>query len=357
MNDQELIPDANGGPADAAAGDISPLRRNERAMTPPNTETAVRETNRSGHRRIKRSIALAVSAVVLIGAAAALIVTRPWAPATGPSVQSVRYLGLYEPDAPASYTGIDDFAQAIGRQPNIVSYYNPWLEPFQAGFARSAASRGAMTLVQLDPTNVSLAKIAAGQYDAYLRSYASAIKDFGGNVILSFGHEMNGYWYSWGNLSTRPSVFVAAWRHVVTLFRAAGAGNATWLWAVNVTDQTTEIPNPAPWWPGGSYVNWVGIDGYYDSPLASFAQVFGPTIVDVRSLTKDPIFISETGVRPAAGQQAKIVDLFAGIRAYGLLGFLWFDENYSGNDWRISASQAFAAFRQQAKAFFRPPQS
>ena len=326
-------------------------------MTPPNTETAVREANRSGHRRIKRSIALAVSAVVLIGAAAALIATRPWAPARGPSVQSVRYLGLYEPDAPASYTGIDHFAQAIGRQPNIVSYYNPWLKPFQAGFARSAASRGAMTLVQLDPTNVSLAKIAAGQYDAYLRSYATAIKDFGANVILSFGHEMNGYWYSWGNLSTRPSVFVAAWRHVVTLFRAAGAGNATWLWAVNVTDQTNEIPNPALWWPGGSYVSWVGIDGYYDSPLASFAQVFGPTIVDVRSLTKDPIFISETGVRPAAGQQGKIVDLFAGIRAYGLLGFLWFDENYSGNDWRISGSQAFAAFRQQAKAFFRPPQS
>lgn len=357
MNDQELIPDANGGPADALARDTSPLRRNERAMTPPNTETAVRETNRPGHRRIKRSIALAVSAVVLIGAAAALIVTRPWAPATGPSVQSVRYLGLYEPDAPASYTGIDHFAQAIGRQPNIVSYYNPWLKPFQAGFARSAASRGAMTLVQLDPTNVSLAEIAAGQYDAYLRSYATAIKDFGGDVILSFGHEMNGYWYSWGNQSTRPSVFVAAWRHVVTLFRAVGAGNATWLWAVNVTDQTAEIPNPTRWWPGGSYVSWVGIDGYYDSPSASFAQVFGPTIVDVRSLTKDPIFISETGVRPAAGQQAKIVDLFAGIRAYGLLGFLWFDENYSGNDWRISGSRAFAAFRQQAKAFFRPPQS
>ncbi len=325
-------------------------------MTSSNTATATQETNHPRRRRRKRFIAVAASTVALFGAAAAIIVARPWAPTTGPSVQSVRYLGLYEPDAPAAYTGIDRFAQAIGRQPNIVSYYNPWLKPFQAGFARSAASRGATTLVQLDPTDVPLAKIAAGQYDPYLRSYATAIKDFGGHVILSFGHEMNGYWYSWGNLSTQPAVFVAAWRHVVTLFRTAGAGNVTWLWAVNVTDQTTEIPNPAPWWPGGSYVNWVGIDGYYDSPLAGFAQVFGPTIVDVRSLTKDPIFISETGVKPAAGQQAKIADLFAGIRAYGLLGFLWFDENYSGDDWRISSPQAFAAFRQQTKAFFKPPQ-
>jgi len=102
MNDQELIPDANGGPADQAAQGVSPLRRNEREMTSPNTATAARETNRPRQRRIKRSIALAVSAVVLIGAAAAIIVTRPWAPTTRPAVQSVRYLGLYEPDAPAS---------------------------------------------------------------------------------------------------------------------------------------------------------------------------------------------------------------------------------------------------------------
>ena len=115
MNDHGLIPGANGAPVDAAAQGVSPLRRNEREMTSPNTATATQATNRPRQRRIKRSIALAVSAVVLVGAAAAIIVTRPWAPTTGPSVQSVRYLGLYEPDAPASYTGVDRFAQAIGR--------------------------------------------------------------------------------------------------------------------------------------------------------------------------------------------------------------------------------------------------
>lgn len=327
-------------------------------MISPNAETTTQETSRPRVRRIKRSLALAVSAVLLIGAAVAVLFVRPWAPATGPSVPSVRYLGLYVPDAPASYAGVDQFARAIGRQPNLVSYYNPWLKPFQAGFARSAADHGAVTLVQMDPTNVPLANIAAGQYDAYLRAYATAVKNFGGHVILSFGHEMNGYWYSWGNLRTSPRVFVAAWRHVVTLFRAAGAGNVTWLWTVNVTEGTTQIPNipnPAPWWPGNNYVNWVGIDGYYRSPAAAFAQVFGPTIVDVRALTRDPIFISETGAEPAVGQQAKIADLFAGVRAYGLLGFLWFDENYGGENWHISSPQVFAAFRQQAEAFFRPP--
>ena len=83
---------------------------------------------------------------------------------------------------------------------------------------------------------------------------------------------------------------------------------------------------PARWWPGSSYVNWVGIDGYYYQPSWKFASLFGPTIKAVRALTLDPILISETAA-PGATQPAKIADLFAGIRAYGLLGFVWFDAN------------------------------
>ena len=59
--------------------------------------------------------------------------------------------------------------------------------------------------------------------------------------------------------------------------------------------------------------------------VVAFAPLFGPTIAAVRALTADPILIAETGAVPAAGQPAKITDLFAGIRSYGLLGFVWFD--------------------------------
>lgn len=353
MNDQVRIPNANGGPTATDSRAVA-APEDERDMTSPNAETATQETSPPKQWRMKRSVALAVSAMVLIGAAAALVVTRPWTVRTGPSVSSVRYLGVYEPDSPHSYAGISHFAQGIGRQPNIVSYYSSWLQPFQLGFADAAAKHGAVTLVQMSPTNVSIADIAAGKYDGYLSSYAKAVRSYRLPIILSFGHEMNGYWYSWGSHRTSATAFVAAWRHIVTVFRAVGTGNVIWLWTVNVTDNTTLIPSPAPWWPGSSYVTWVGIDGYYHTPNSSFSQIFGSTIVDVRALTSDPIFISETGADPVAGPQSKIVDLFAGVRAYGLLGFLWFDENYSGDDWRISSPQVFAVFRQQAKAFFRP---
>ena len=66
----------------------------------------------------------------------------------------------------------------------------------------TVANNGAVPLVQLDPTNVSIAAIASGQYDSYLSAYAKAVRAYRRPVILSFGHEMNGYWYSWGYLHT-----------------------------------------------------------------------------------------------------------------------------------------------------------
>src|SRR5204862_2804030 len=138
-----------------------------------------------------------------------------------------------------------------------------------------------------------------------------------------FGHEMNGNWYSWANGHTSPAAVRAAWRHIVTVFRQQGARNVTWLWTVNVMDPKRGILSPARWWPGSSYVTWVGIDGYYLKRSWTFASLFGPTIKAVRELTLAPILITETAAVPAAGKPTKIADLFAGIRAYGLLGFVW----------------------------------
>jgi hypothetical protein len=164
---------------------------------------------------------------------------------------------------------------------------------------------------------------------------------------------MNGYWYSWGHRHVSPAVFVAAWRHIVTVFRQQHADNVTWLWTVNIIDRRGDIPSPARWWPGSSYVTWVGIDGYYYKRSWTFASLFGPTIKAVRALTLDPILISETAAAPAAGQPAKIADLINGIRAYGLLGFVWFDD-VGFRDWRLISPAAIAAFARGAKTFQSP---
>jgi mannan endo-1,4-beta-mannosidase len=269
------------------------------------------------------------------------------------------YLGVYTHGVPDSYSGVAAFNSTIKAKPDVVMYYSGWWVPFPTKFATTVANNGAVPLVQMDPQNISLSRIASSRYDGYLSAYAEAVRAYHHPVIISFGHEMNGGWYSWGHGRTSPAVFVRAWRYIVKLFRALGANNVTWLWTVNIINHahggSGSIPNPAQWWPGSSYVNWVGIDGYYLKPNWKFAPLFGPTITAVKHLTLDPILVAETGAVPAAGQPAKITDLFSGIHRYGLLGFVWFNStNSSGQQFGLSSPQAVAAFRKGASTYTRP---
>jgi mannan endo-1,4-beta-mannosidase len=301
-----------------------------------------------------------VGTAVLVAVAVLVAATRHFKAAAAPpaparAVLPARpdsYLGVYRAGVPESYAGVAAMSASTGVRPNVVMYYSGWQEPFRTAFARQAARHGAVPMVQVEPAGISLAAIAAGRYDGYLTDYAAQVRSYGHAVIIGFGHEMNGYWYSWGVRHARPAAFVAAWRHLVRVFRAAGATNVTWLWTVNIIDAKGGIPAPGRWWPGRSYVTWVGIDGYYYKPSWAFAPLFGPTIKAVRALTGDPILISETGATAAAGKAAKITDVFGGVRAYGLLGFVWYDAQ-GVRDWRIDTPAAAAAFRRGAQGYHR----
>jgi mannan endo-1,4-beta-mannosidase len=263
-----------------------------------------------------------------------------------------RYLGVFEQKSNLSVASVQEFATAIGRWPNILLSYSSWFERFQPGFAARAAAHGAIPMVQLQPLGISLAGIAAGRYDSYLRSYAAQVRAYRDPVILSFAHEMNGSWYSWGFPQVPPAIWVAAWRHVVDLFRADGASNVTWLWAPNVSEPGS--PPLRDYWPGRSFVNWIGLDGYLETPAETFANVFGPSIVAIRSFTDQPILLAETAVGPAAGQVAKIPGIFSGVEADKLLGLVWFDVAQNGNinrqDWRLEDDpDGLAEFRKEVR--------
>ena len=263
------------------------------------------------------------------------------------------YLGVYETGPPGTYQPVARFTQATGRQPNLVGYYGGWGEPFKTSFAETVSRQGAITILQWDPTLASVSAIASGGFDSYLRSFADSVREFGHPVVIGFGHEMNAYWYSWGYRHLPSSTFVAAWRHIVTLFRTQHADNVTWLWTIQADEPGT---GPiASWWPGEKYVTWVGIDGYYYYPSETFFSIFGKTIADVRALTGLPVLLSEVAVGPQAGQTRKIPDLFAGMRHYGTLGLVWFDiaqnDGVYHQDWRIEDNQAAeTAFRRGASA-------
>jgi mannan endo-1,4-beta-mannosidase len=303
-----------------------------------------------------RLVTLVAAAVVTV--AVVWAVTRgapPSSTGTGSSLprsslspRLASYLGVYESGPPHTYQPVSDFARAAGRHPNLVGYYSGWGVPFARSFAETVQRHGAVTILQMDPTYASIPAIAGGGYDGYLRAFADSVRDFGQPVVIGFGHEMNADWYSWGYKHVPAPTFVAAWRHIVSLFRGQGANNVIWLWTIN-QDLSTTGPLTS-WWPGPRYVTWVGIDGYYYRPSSTFTTVFGETIAQVRAFTRKPVLLSEAGVGPRAGQSAKIQNLFAGMRQYQTLGLVWFDiaqhQGIYHQDWRIEDSRsAAAAFR------------
>jgi hypothetical protein len=261
-------------------------------------------------------------------------------------------IGAFTPGLPGSTASLAKFEKLTGTKVGFAAYYSGWNESFKPAFAAAVAKMGALPIVQIEPGKLSLASIASGTQDSYLISYADAVRAYRRPVAISFAHEPNGTWYIWGMHHTPPATYVAAWRHIVDVFRTQGADNVIWLWTVNVlADFGKRAANPAPWWPGSKYVTWVGIDGYYRYSNETFGYLYNATLADVRAITNKPILVAETAVSPAAGKVAKIPDLFSSVKADHLLGFVWFDAK-GNRDWVLDKDPAaLTAFKNAAKKY------
>jgi mannan endo-1,4-beta-mannosidase len=214
---------------------------------------------------------------------------RPPYPVRAPLPLPVHYVGVYEPAPAGRYVPSRKDGRATDKPPKIAVYYSGWSQGFKTPFADNAQTTGAVPLVQIEPKGVSLAAIASGGYDSYLRAYADAVAAYQGAVIIGFGQEMNEYQHSWGYLRTGATVFVQAWQHIVNVFRSQNADNVTWIWTIGKSSATARPLRD--WWPGAQYVTWVGIDGYYELPGSAHTSAFARTIASVRRITGDPVLL------------------------------------------------------------------
>lgn len=303
------------------------------------------------------SLAIVASPALLAGAVALMHSVPPSAPVV-PTVPAAAVaaikeparamLGVFELSAPASYAPVRRFGLQVRHAPGLVLLFTGIGQRFPAGYAQTAHRHGASLLIQINPGTIPLRTIASGAYDGWLRGYARQVARFGHPVVIGFAHEMNGHWYPWGYTHQPAADFIAAWRHIVTVFRRQGADGAIWLWTIS-----HNIKYTAPlrsYWPGARYVDWVGIDGYYYHRSDTFATVFGHKLRQVRAITHDPVLLSEVGVGQIAGQADKIPGLLAGISRQHLVGLVWFDVAQHGSiyhqNWRLEGHPAaLTAFR------------
>jgi mannan endo-1,4-beta-mannosidase len=260
------------------------------------------------------------------------------------------YVGVVSNDVAA-------FDRRCNCRPNAAIHYIPIGGPVSMSLARLVLEARAVPVLELEPFGIPLSRIIAGGEDAWLTRYAKAVLSLKAPVLLSFAPEANGSWYEWGFRHTTARVYVTAWRHVVTVFRKAGAGQMKWVWIMNrgfLQGQRLQLL-----WPGQSYVNMLGIDGYFKNPAENFRNLFASTIRDMRNLSSDPILISETGGGPTAGKLRAVRQLVSGVAAYHLAGFIWFDIPQHGDpahqDWRIETDpRALTAYQGAIQGYASP---
>ncbi len=228
----------------------------------------------------------------------------------------------------------------------VLEIYNSFPGKFDSGAALQAVKLNALPLIQLNPGKLKpkvIQEIASGRYDKNIKNYADQVRGFKRCIAISLGHEMNGWWYRWGQHWNTPATFIKAWRRVHTIFAQEGATNVIWSWDPSHQYQQvtpTKIATPAKeWYPGAKYVNWIGLDGYLGSDnnrhLQSFDEIFGFQLHDIKQFAPHKlVYLAETGVNPGPSAARQVTELFAGALAYHLAGLVWFDA-VAKHDYRL----------------------
>lgn len=195
-------------------------------------------------------------------------------------------------------------------------------------------------------------QVAGGSLDSWIKARAAAVKAFGKPMIIDFGHEADiNEVHSSINKGT-PAQYVAAYRHVVDLFRAAGATNVAWAWVVTGSRGTSDTTF-ASYYPGSSYVDWIGWDPYDLGSLESFAATassFYNRIDDGflgTAAKSKPRLLGEYGAYATTGRPAWLKGIPSGLKSLPRLKAVEYFDSGSGS-WNVVLdpdSASMAAFR------------
>jgi Glycosyl hydrolase family 26 len=305
------------------------------------------------------SVACAMAGLVVLAGCSALSSDSVNSSATAPALHicasathTDRYVGFSVFGFPPNLKQLTSLEHVTDVNVTAVSIYISLGARIDMSAVEEICAQGALPIIEIDSDQGSIHNVIDESDDAVLTSYAKQIAALHYPVAIDFDHEFNGPWFHWGFKYETAQEFVAAWRHLVAVFRRNGATDVMWVWNPNVSYSDTAVLDP--WYPGDSYVTWVGLDGYFTDPNSTFKTVFGPTLAQVRRFTSRPVFIVETGASPSSQRPRAIDSLFAGAASTpGIVGLIWFDYDKAvGHDWYINNDPvALAAFSAAAKTY------
>ncbi|MEE9454175.1 MAG: glycosyl hydrolase [Paracoccaceae bacterium] len=255
---------------------------------------------------------------------------------------------------------VDQYEQAVGHKVAWVYFDNDWYRSrvFPASMAGWIRARAATPYIRLmlrssaaqnrrEPY-FTLQAIAAGDFDADLAAWGRAAAQFNTPVIVEFGTEMNGDWFSWNarwNGRKRGAErFVAAYRHIINVIRSNGADNIVWVFHVNNSDYPDRRWNRfEAYYPGDGYIDLLAVSIYstqspYDRSHTDFRASMDEVMARFSQMApQKPAIIAELGTdvrnpRENAAQWADgaFRDMLSG-RWPALVGFSWWNETWEND--------------------------
>ncbi len=243
----------------------------------------------------------------------------------------------------------------LGRKLDVVQWFMSWDTPYDVALVESAMAGGRLPMITWQPYHQPVSAIAAGTYDALMRSFARGVRATPGLVYVRPFPEMNGDWEPWNG---QPTEFVKAWRRMVAIFRAEGADNVRWVWSPNITDQPRTPANAMEkYYPGSAYVDVLGLDGYNWgtsqswSQWRSFDEIFAEPYARITALGPQPVWVAEVASTNKGGDKAAwVANMLDSTKFPRIRALIWFNEN-SDLDWRLDNSLAVI---QAARASLAP---
>jgi hypothetical protein len=167
---------------------------------------------------------------------------------------------------PMTESKVHSVQVALGQHVDMVYRFHDLNDSLMTADERASASSGRLLHFALDNRIYGSAQVvtwratASGKYDASLRRQAAAIAAYRKPVFVTFDHEPE---RSSQAVLGSSSDFIAAWRHVRQVYRAAGAVNAVWAWVV--MGYPSMLWDAARFWPGNGYVDWISWEAYNTS--------------------------------------------------------------------------------------------
>lgn len=239
------------------------------------------------------------------------------------------FLGAYDNEAKTNFQPIISLEDSLETTFPMIHIYSAWGSKREQRFpidqVRSIATLGSVPVITWEPwlndfegsdyenlppvserNTDGMKAVAAGAFDTYLLRWAKDAKESKVTLLIRMGHEMNDpYRYPWGPQNNKPEDFIAAWRHVVDLFKKAEATNVLWVWAPHLAyGQFQE------YYPGDAFVDWVATGTLNYGTVApwsqwwSFDEIFSRYYEELAAFNK-PILIAEFGTLAVGGNRSQ----------------------------------------------------